>query len=148
MYYGLSWGSLSESSTVRCCGTTLHFQLQPDKSGWNMVSLSLFFQRRISTSGSSMELLLLSLMELQIQPKHITPPQAWLLPLLMGLFSSAANEVPPLCLGLVMKLPDLLETQGPWKPFIFIFYKDCFSKALQAVGNKKAFNDYHLFLVY
>lgn len=148
MYHGPSWGSLSESSTVRCCGTTLCFQLQPDKPGWNMVSLSLFLQRRISASGSSVKLLLLSIRELQTQPKHVTPPQTWLSPLLMGHFLSAANEAPPLCLGPMMKLSDLLETYGLWKPFIFILYKDYFSKALQAVWSKKAFNDYHLFLVY
>lgn len=38
-------------------------------------------------------------------------------------------------------LPDLLETYRLWKPFhtpfIFILYKDYFSKALQAVGCKK-----------
>lgn len=96
----VSWSHLrlSVSSIVRCYGTTLCFQLQPDRSGQNMVSLSLFFQRRISASGSSVKLLLLSTMELQIQPKHITPPQTWLLPLLLGLISSAANEVPPLYL--------------------------------------------------
>lgn len=141
MYRRPSWGSLSASSMVRCCGTTLCFQLQPDKSGQNMVSHSLFFQRIISASSSSVKLLLLSIMELQIQPKHITPPQTWLLPLLLGLFSSAANEVPPLCLRLVMKLPDLIETYRLWKPFhtpfIFILYKDYFSKPFQVVGCKK-----------
>lgn len=54
---GPSWGSLSESSIVRCCGTTLCFQLQPGKFGQNMVSLFLFFQRSISASISSVRLL-------------------------------------------------------------------------------------------
>lgn len=90
----VSWSQLSSSSAssiVRCCGTTLCFQLQPDKSGQDMVSLSLFFQRRINAAGSFVKLLLLSIMELQIQPKHITPPLTSLLPLLLGLSSSAPN---------------------------------------------------------